>query len=362
MDIQLFSAKKKPFYRSKNKILDLVLNLAQQMRLYLLLTFCLLCPFFYVGCQTPNIAPAVPFDPSAQNVALALEVEGGRLQNIPLEKLCTLEDLPELKHHDHLLGEERHFIGLGLSQLRELSGANSEHKVVKLHCRDGYVSEVEASILENGRFILAFRDINASPKAFLSFEDMVYLQTEPKAREKRLESGEIPDAEQPNYRSELEHLKTMAKDMKILGNQGPFYPIFLPGENQAQTENWSPPFCIDKVTFAKTKTDRSLSLPDGLSEEHPASRGATLFKQRCATCHMVNGIGGAVGPELNVPRSVTEYWEEPALRQMMKDPGLVRKNSKMPAFQLPESTIDDILAYLNWMASHKKNSSSYKGL
>jgi cytochrome c len=28
------------------------------------------------------------------------------------------------------------------------------------------------------------------------------------------------------------------------------------------------------------------------------ARGQTLFKQRCATCHAVSGVGGKVGPDL----------------------------------------------------------------
>ena len=61
-----------------------------------------------------------------------------------------------------------------------------------------------------------------------------------------------------------------------------------------------------------------------------------------------------MGPELNRPLSVVEYWDREALRQLMKDPSQVRANSKMPAFHLKDDMIDEILAYLEWMAQEKK--------
>jgi cytochrome c2 len=34
-----------------------------------------------------------------------------------------------------------------------------------------------------------------------------------------------------------------------------------------------------------------------------------LFKKN-VTCHAINKIGGNMGPELNYPKSVTEYWNK----------------------------------------------------
>lgn len=313
------------------------------------LVVCVLC---LSACPKQEQAP--PFDASSQSTELLLELENGPLKSVAFQTFHALDSRPGLTYEDHLFGQERRYEGLNLAHLRHLAEADDSYTVLKLHCRDGYVSEVETAILEQGQFVLAYRDVDAAPATFVPYEKMSFLQTEPERLKKLLESQDLKAAEREELKKELDHVKTMARDMKNLKNQGPFYPIFLPSESLDPEKVWNPPFSVDKVVFAKSKTDRTAALPDGLAEEHPASRGAKLFKQRCATCHAVNGIGGQVGPELNRPMSVTEYWKSDALRQMMKDPTQVRQNSKMPTLRLKDEMIDDILAYLTWMAENKK--------
>lgn len=307
--------------------------------------------FILCGCSSIE---APQFDPSQQSSKLTVEVEDGATRVVPFQELADLEALPSLTYDDHLLGEERRYIGLNLAHLKQLSGADETFGVLKFHCRDGYVSEVEVEVLEQGQFLLAIRDTDAAPETFLDFDQMTYLQTEPSRLEAKLQDSSLTEEERQALKRRTTHLKTLAKDMQNLRNQGPFYPIFLPSESLAQEKRWSPPFCVEKITFAKSKTDRSLALPDGLAENHPANRGSKLFSNVCSSCHSINGIGGRVGPELNRPLSVTEYWDQAALRQMMRDPAKVRAGSKMPAFHLGDEKIDDILAYLNWMAKNKK--------
>jgi cytochrome c2 len=93
-------------------------------------------------------------------------------------------------------------------------------------------------------------------------------------------------------------------------------------------------------------------LPAGAPRD--VSEGAALFTARCSRCHSINLVGGTMGPELNVPRNVTEYWHEEALREFIADPSQVRAGSRMPASRdLTSRDVDLLLAYLRFMTAHK---------
>jgi mono/diheme cytochrome c family protein len=85
-----------------------------------------------------------------------------------------------------------------------------------------------------------------------------------------------------------------------------------------------------------------------------ARRGFDLFRKNCSSCHSVNGAGGRVAVDLNVPMNVTEYWKEPILRKLFVNAPSVRANSKMPAFpHLSNSDVDALIHYLRDMRLRK---------
>lgn len=304
--------------------------------------------------DTPSPTASTSFRPDSQKVGLSLEIEGQAEKSVSFPDLYSVGPMPELAFDDPLFGETRHYIGLSLDQLQKLAGAGPQQKVLKLHCRDGYVSEVEADVLKQGQFLLAFRDKAAAPDTFVPYERMDYLRQAPSKLESQLRDAGLSAEEKDKLTKKLDHLKTFNKDMKNLGNQGPFYPVFIASDSLPKDKAWFPPFCVDKVTFAKSKTDKSLAMVKGLPDDSPAVRGNKLFESTCSSCHKINGIGGGVGPELNRPYSVTEYWKDEYLKKLLTDPNSVREGSKMPAFHLADDKIDDILAYLKWMSGHKK--------
>ncbi len=84
--------------------------------------------------------------------------------------------------------------------------------------------------------------------------------------------------------------------------------------------------------------------------------GQELFVTHCLKCHSINGVGGTLGPELNSPCSVTEYWDARLLRRFIAKASSVRHATKMPDFDtLPDKDIDALLEYLHTMASHKSS-------
>lgn len=88
--------------------------------------------------------------------------------------------------------------------------------------------------------------------------------------------------------------------------------------------------------------------------EEAAAAGHAIFKKRCFSCHAVNGVGGSVGPELNVPANVTEYWNHAALKQFILNPASVRRQPKMPTLtDLSDANADAVVAYLVHMKGRK---------
>ena len=70
-------------------------------------------------------------------------------------------------------------------------------------------------------------------------------------------------------------------------------------------------------------------------------------------CHAINGEGGRIGPELNVPRSIVEYRPEHQIREYVRDPGSFRHTS-MPAHRhLDEAALDALIAYFRAMSARK---------
>jgi mono/diheme cytochrome c family protein len=76
-----------------------------------------------------------------------------------------------------------------------------------------------------------------------------------------------------------------------------------------------------------------------------SERAVRLFEQHCSQCHVVNGVGGPLGPDLS---SVGSRRSISFLEAFTRDPGSVISGSTMPAFRrtLSEEEIRDIAAYM----------------
>ena len=72
-------------------------------------------------------------------------------------------------------------------------------------------------------------------------------------------------------------------------------------------------------------------------------------------CHSINGEGGTVGPELNVPRSIVEYRPIEQLKAFIRDPQSFRY-SAMPAHRhLSDEELDALIAYFRAMSQRKRD-------
>ncbi|MEM6803353.1 MAG: cytochrome c [Bacteroidota bacterium] len=131
-----------------------------------------------------------------------------------------------------------------------------------------------------------------------------------------------------------------------------FSPFYLVWTDLAKGEKgWPWPYGLTHIrlkntqnTFAAAKPDPSLAL----------EKGYELFKARCMKCHQINKVGGNMGPELNHPKSITEYMAKADLLAFVQNPQSYRYNSKMPAvLGLKEEELEQIYQYLLHMSSRK---------
>ena len=138
-------------------------------------------------------------------------------------------------------------------------------------------------------------------------------------------------------------------------------PFFLVWENikdrNAKKEHWLgwswQLSSIELTSFAK---ENPHSAPPENSDAN-VKQGFLDFQRHCIKCHTINGDGGNIGPELNYPANITEYWQEDWLIRFIADPQRVRANSKMISFyrdvENRDEIIKSILVYLKAMKDKK---------
>lgn len=82
--------------------------------------------------------------------------------------------------------------------------------------------------------------------------------------------------------------------------------------------------------------------------------GFQLFSQTCMKCHSVNKIGGVMGPEMNIPKNITEYWTDANIIAFAKNPQSFRYRSPMaPITGVSDEDFTKILSYLKYISKHK---------
>lgn len=131
----------------------------------------------------------------------------------------------------------------------------------------------------------------------------------------------------------------------------PCYLVWT-GTDQQSLDNHPRPWALASIAIEPFGTVFPKVVPP--PDSSPAvTRGFELWRQQCVRCHAINQQGGRVGPELNVPRNITEYRDEAYLRAWIRDPSSFRPGA-MPSFgALTDDDLDALLAYLRAMAGAK---------
>lgn len=129
----------------------------------------------------------------------------------------------------------------------------------------------------------------------------------------------------------------------------PYYLVWVGLGPEAEEYPW--PFQLVSLEIVSSEEYYGAAYP---TESESAREGFGVFRDHCMKCHSVNLVGGTLGPELNVPRNVLEYWKAGLLRGFIRDPSSYRARSKMPTFEhLGGREIDAVVRYLGHMGSRK---------
>jgi mono/diheme cytochrome c family protein len=141
---------------------------------------------------------------------------------------------------------------------------------------------------------------------------------------------------------------------------GPFYLIWKnPKKSNISTEEW--PFQLAGFSIEDAFAVRFPHVAPNadMAETSAVMRGFKVFKSNCFTCHTVNREGqGKIGPDLNVPHNPTEYLSTAHLKIFIRNPQNLRyfpqdKMGGFPVGTISDQELDDVLAYLAYMAKHK---------
>jgi cytochrome c2 len=131
----------------------------------------------------------------------------------------------------------------------------------------------------------------------------------------------------------------------------PFYVVYTDVPADDETFKW--PYNLVKISLVPLDDELKALYP---ADDETLAKGYGLFKTNCLTCHALNRVGGQMGPELNVPKNVTEYWQPDHLKAFIQNPASYRAGVKMPRLaHLSEDDVQEIIRYLGYMAQHKKS-------
>lgn len=140
---------------------------------------------------------------------------------------------------------------------------------------------------------------------------------------------------------------------------GPFYLVWETIQDKKAASNswlnWTYQVnTFDLISFR----ERFPNMAPPKSASRKIKNGFMNFRQHCMGCHMMNGEGGEVGPELNYPVSVLEYFRPGWVERYINNPQSIRFNSKMVVgtfiAKKRKGTIKDIIAYMKMMVKHKR--------
>ncbi|MGZ8095787.1 MAG: c-type cytochrome [Methylosarcina sp.] len=115
------------------------------------------------------------------------------------------------------------------------------------------------------------------------------------------------------------------------------------------------PFQLVSISLQPAKSYFGAAAPSVADKK--VNNGFSLFSRYCIRCHSVNLSGGDVGPELNIPKNITEYFKEEEIAGFILNAPTYRAGTKMPVFEglISNDNAQDIVSYLKQMKLDKKN-------
>jgi len=190
----------------------------------------------------------------------------------------------------------------------DLSKIDIKNTLIVFECIDGYKPEMPLELFLRTKSFLAFKDVDA-PKG-----------------------------------SNWEKILKNGNEM----NADPFYLVYTSVPTDNEEYKW--PYNVIKFHLEpKNKNIEALQPKD----DEKVMKGFALYQKHCITCHAINEIGGEMGPELNYPKNVTEYWKENELVDYIVNPASFRNKVKMPTPGITKQESQEIVDYLKYMSEKK---------
>lgn len=134
----------------------------------------------------------------------------------------------------------------------------------------------------------------------------------------------------------------------------PYYLVWtFDATHKARENELAWPYGLYKISLSYFSEEYAAAFP---KEHTEFMEGFNLFKSNCMKCHSINKVGGSLGPELNYPKNITEYWSTEDIWQFIKSPQSYRYKSQMPPMEkLEKSDFELIINYIVHMKDNKIN-------
>jgi len=258
----------------------------------------------------------------AEAASLVFVRDGRELRTLDRETLRRACGLERVAIDDPYYGARKEYLACPLAKLLALGFAGTPPLApgdnVFFRARDGYAKSASgARLLEPGGYV-AFAD--------------AALVADPRP------GAPLPAAFAPIDRKQVD--------------PGPFYLVWQ-GAEQRDPNRYPWPYQLARIEIAPFEREYPHTVPSGVPEGAPAWQGYAVFRSECSACHAVNGEGGKVGPELNVPRSIVEYRPVEQIKAYVRDPLSFRYTSMPPHPGLDDAQLDALIAYFEAMRTRK---------
>lgn len=138
---------------------------------------------------------------------------------------------------------------------------------------------------------------------------------------------------------------------KEMTTPAPYYLIW----SRQGIDKWRYPWPFQLASISIQPASAYFGAAAPVQANEGAGRGFNLFTTYCIRCHSINLSGGNVGPELNIPKNITEYFIENELSGFILNAPAYRSGTKMPSFDkiISPKQADSIVTYLKHMKTEK---------